>query len=214
MIEIEFNYWNKLHPILRDPFYCGWNAGHLLGLKDFKPIFLNAQFNKKFPKKPQRIFVGSMSEIHYWEQRWMEVVLGRILSYPQHTFQFLTRHPEVYTNYSFPKNCWLGVTIVEGIDSIEWMRFKMSYPDNLKFISLEPLIKQAIAKENSKADLRGIDWVILGAETGKRRGKIIPKKEWIENIIDYCRKDKIPVYLKDSLKGIYLGEIREFPKIN
>ncbi|GAH27769.1 unnamed protein product, partial [marine sediment metagenome] len=52
------------------------------------------------------------------------------------------------------------------------------------------------------------------AETGNRKNKIIPKKEWIENIIDYCKRDKIPIYLKDSLKDIYPEEIKEFPKIN
>jgi len=185
-----------------------------LDLIEFKLMFLHSQFKKKFPQKTQKIFVGSMSEIRFWEREWLLKVFKKIEGYPQHIFQFLTKYPKVYDSYIFPKNCWLGVTIVEGIDSIEWMRFKMSYPDNLKFISLEPLIKQAIAKENSKADLKGIDWVILGAETGKRRGKIIPKKEWVENIIDYCRKDKIPVYLKDSLKEIYPKEIKEFPKIN
>ena len=37
-------------------------------LKHFVPTFINSQYNKKLPKKPQRIFVGSMSEIYYWKK--------------------------------------------------------------------------------------------------------------------------------------------------
>ena len=46
---------------------------------------------------------------------------------------------------------------------------------------------------------------------GKRKGKIIPKKDWVENIVNYCKWKNIPIYLKDSLKEIYPIEIKEFP---
>ncbi len=66
-------------------------------------------------------------------------------------------------------------------------------------------------------NLEHIDWVIIGAETGNRKGKIIPKIEWILDILHYCQKTKIPVYLKDSLywiyKDIYPKEIKEFPEV-
>ena len=44
-------------------------------LKNYRPIFLESNFNKSFPKKPARIFVNSMSEIYYWKKEWMEAVL-------------------------------------------------------------------------------------------------------------------------------------------
>lgn len=171
-------------------FYSG-----LSGLKNFEPTFLVSQFNKKFPKKPQRIFVGSMSEIAHWDTRWMEVILGRILCYPQHTFQFLTRHPEVYLKYDFPKNCWLGITITDtkNYDYLEYQKFKISNPDNLKFICFEPLLNEI------SIDLENIDWAILGAETGGRKDRIFAKRRWIENILIDCYKKGIPVYIKDSI---------------
>jgi len=54
-------------------------------------------------------------------------------------------------------------------------------------------------------------WIIVGAETGNRQGKI-PKREWIQKIVDDCRFAKIPVFLKNNLAGIW-GEplIQEFP---
>ena len=186
-------------------------------LQDFKLTFSERQFDKKFPKKPQRIFVGSMSEIKYWEKRWMEVVLGRILCYPQHTFQFLTKHPEVYSKYNFPKNCWVGVTIVrnpkEGeSDRWDYYQFKQDNPNNLKFVCFEPLLMdmQLIYFLN----LEEIEWAIIGAETGNRKGKVIPKLDWVLEIVRYCEHNKIPIYIKDNLVRYYHDCIgyKEFPK--
>lgn len=59
-----------------------------------------------------------------------------------------------------------------------------------------------------------IDWVIIGAETGNRKGKVIPQKQWIESIIEECKKFNIPVFMKNSLIPI-VGEenmLREFPE--
>jgi len=212
--KIAKRFWKQML-IIECGYYCDqrpswtWHGQYYSDLLfNFKPAFLYSQFNKKFLEKPQRIFIGSMSEIAHWEKRWIEVILGKILCYPQHTFQFLTRHSEVYLNYNFPKNCWLGMTIADTKDFnyLEYQKFKISNPDNLKFVSFEPLLYRI------SINLEGIDWLIVGAETGNRKGKIIPKKEWIEDIINYCRDNNIPVYLKDSLKNIYPAEIKEFPE--
>jgi protein gp37 len=200
----EVNRQIKLHP------NWVWTGDHLNGLEGFKPTFLDAQFAKKFPKKPQRIFVGSMSEISNWKEKWVEKVLEKVRQYPQHTFQFLTRYPGIYFGkYKFPINCWLGTTITGPLNKgpmgyFTEKAFNMN-KDNLKFISFEPLLEEV--ELNFK-----VGWVIIGAETGNRKGKIIPKKEWVENIVSYCKDKNIPVYLKDSLKDIYPVEIKEFPK--
>jgi protein gp37 len=177
------------------------------------PTFLKVKFNKKFPKKPQRIFVGSMSEIYHWESGWVDMVIERIKKYPQHTFMFLTQHPEVYAQHLFAPNCWYGVTMTgnKPIERVGCIPTKKG----LKFLSIEPLLE--------KIDIGYIDdfepnWIIVGAETGKRKGKIIPKKEWIEDIVRYCKKNNIPIYLKDSvllgnIKNIYSEEIKEFPGV-
>jgi len=176
-------------------------------IKDFKPIILCSQFDKKFPKKPQRIFVGSMSEIYYWKPEWMERVLEKIRQYPQHTFQFLTKFPEIYSNWYFPINWWLGITINKDTDLWkDGFYYKKYYSlNNIKFLSIEPILEQITLLNLA------FNWIIIGAETGNRRGKVIPKREWIEDIVDYCRNNNIPVYLKDSLKEIYPVEIKEFP---
>ena len=176
-------------------------------LREFNPTFLYGQYFKHFPKKPQRIFVGSMSDIFYWDSDCMIGVFKKIKEYPQHTFQFLTKFPQIYLDYDFPKNCWLGLTIadINDYNYLEYQKFKISNPKNIKYVSFEPLLYRAFA------NLHDIDWVIIGAETGNRKGKVIPKREWIEDIVEYCKDKNIPVYLKDSLKEIYPMEIKEFP---
>jgi len=200
----ECKYYSKKHPD------WAWTGDQYTGLIDFKQTFLESQFDKKFPQKTQKIFVGSMSEIAHWEQKWIVDVIHKIEQCPQHIFQFLTRYPGIYREYNFPKNCWLGITITNN-KAFYNMDFTINNVNTkrTKFISIEPILKDIDIKRIVNSF--NLDWIIIGAETGNRKNKIIPKKEWIENIVNYCRKDKIPVYLKDSLKDIYSEEIKEFP---
>ena len=186
----------------------------------FNPTFIYSQYGKKFPKKPCRIFVDSMSDIAFWKPEWMRWVLKRITVYPQHTrhtFQFLTKQPEIYHQYYFPVNCWLGVTIVDNNDMCKLEAFDYLFnpnyeKKNLTFVSFEPLqehIDMSVVKKHQ------VDWVIIGAETGNRKGKIVPKHRWIEDTVDFCRYLKIPVFLKDNLKEIWKADlIQEFPEVN
>ena len=75
------------------------------------------------------------------------------------------------------------------------------------FVSIEPLLKPF-----GEFHLRGAEWVIIGAETGRRKNKVVPERKWIEDIVNGCRKVDIPVFMKSSLAEIW-GEplIQEFP---
>lgn len=75
--------------------------------------------------------------------------------------------------------------------------------DNIRFVSIEPI------HERINHDFRGLDWIIIGAETGHRQGKIVPEKEWISEIIERARARGLPVYIKDNVR--WSEEIREFP---
>jgi len=183
-------------------------------LKNFKPTFLESQFDKKFPKKPQRIFVGSMSEIAHWKAEWMNKVIFKIMEYPQHTFQFLTKHPRIYYDWAFPpENCWLGITVTgEEENGGEKNIFagdnaNLEY-HNIKYISFDPLLQKIYPEF-----MTDIDWVIIGAETGNRKGKVIPKLDWVLEIVRYCEHNKIPVYIKDNLVRYYHACVgyKQFP---
>ena len=176
------------------------------------PEWREKNFNKKFPQKSQKIFIGSMSEIRFWKGDWLSKVFKKIEGYPQHTFQFLTKYPYIYHRIEFPAKTWLGFTVTvnkdlaNGILHIKKLRDFSLTGKYLYFVSIEPILEKI-----NPLDLIFINWVIVGAETGKRKGKVIPKKDWIESIIKFCQDNDIPIYLKNSLREIYPVEIKEFP---
>ena len=63
-------------------------------------------------------------------------------------------------------------------------------------------------------DLTDISWVVIGTETGSRKGKVDSKKEWVFNIYNQCKEQGIPVFMKEDLLGIINENemIQEFPK--
>jgi protein gp37 len=150
-----------------------------------------------------------MSDITYWKVDWMIKVLNKIKEYPQHQFLFLTKNPVCYFKYEFPKNCWQGVMVTNNNELTTYQDI-LRFFQNKTFISLEPILEQI---DINYFDIESFNWVIIGAETGKRKGKIIPKKEWIENIRIFCQKNNIPYFEKNSLRAIVNRElIQEFPK--
>ena len=135
-------------------------------------------------------------------------MLDKIKEYPQHRFLFLTKEINVYDDYKFSQNCWLGITITNQIkmNFFADRLFETTFDEKNKiFISIEPIL------EEIKLYIKP-DWLIIGAETGNRKNKIIPKKEWIVNLLLAADKDNIPVFMKDNLKSVW-GEdlIQEFP---
>lgn len=57
-----------------------------------------------------------------------------------------------------------------------------------------------------------INWVIIGAESGNRKDKVIPKKEWIEDIVHVCEDHRIPVFMKESIRALMGSQFRqEYP---
>ena len=59
---------------------------------------------------------------------------------------------------------------------------------------------------------RGLRWTIVGAETGNRKEKITPKREQIQDIADMCNKNGIPLFMKESLRGLMGSDfVQEFP---
>lgn len=99
-----------------------------------------------------------------------------------------------------------------------------------KFISIEPLSCDICEVEDERESGKLLEhfllpdkhvvcskpffeWIIVGAETGRRKDKVVPKREWIEKLLNLCRKADIPLFMKSSLADIW-GEplIQEFPE--
>lgn len=169
--------------------------------------------------KPRTIFVGSMTDLfgEWVPDRWITDVFDACAKAPQHRYLFLTKNPKRYyklaeqgdtPNGKLPvaSNMWFGTTITSVKDPIFWGDTWNT------FLSVEPLLTDF--KELTTAlSKTSIKWVIIGAETGNRKDKVIPQKEWVSNIVENCNSSGIPVFMKNSLIPI-IGEEnmrRDFP---
>jgi len=165
-------------------------------------------------KKPSTIFVCSMADLFgdWVPDEWIGEVFKACEAAPQHRYLFLTKNPKRYIelfNKEILKpqgNIWYGVTITSQNDYDKLHELYKMFPRQINlFVSVEPIQEKIIFKLLP-------DWVIIGAETGKRKNKVIPNREWIENIVSRCVNNLIPVFMKNSLADIW-GKplIQEFP---
>ena len=176
----------------------------------FCPTFHRYRLDQpQHKKKPQNIFVGSMADLfgEWVPDEWIETVFKACEKAPQHRYLFLTKNGKRYEKYiqrEMPSNFWFGQTITEHNPEASQVYVGKDWNT---FTSLEPLLGDFPYFNASYTQ-----WVIIGAETGDRKGKVIPKREWIENIVNRCRLHKVPVFMKDSLADIWREPlIQEYP---
>lgn len=163
-------------------------------------------------KNGQNIFVCSMADLfgEWVPDRWIELVFATCKEHSLHNYLFLTKNPKRYAQLAaaerLPRqsNMWYGSTVT-GPE--QGYFYDVGYNT---FLSIEPILGEQRFIQNTVALPK---WVIIGAETGNRSGKVIPRREWIDDILSYCKEFDIPVFLKNSLKDMY-GEnlIQEWPK--
>ncbi len=136
--------------------------------------------------------------------KWLKTIMEVPLEFPQHTFIFLTKRPWELPKWNpWPYNCSVGATATnraQYITATSW-RGLDAINASVKFISFEPLMEQIGA---SLYRLKGVQWVIIGAETGNRKGKVLPQIEWVQEIEAAADEAGIPVFEKDNLTGIII----------
>jgi protein gp37 len=130
-------------------------------------------------RKPSRIFVNSMSDLFHEEVpvSFLKDVFEVIRQTPWHIYQILTkRHErlvELAPQLEWHENIWMGVS-VENQNYAHRVDYLRSCPAKVRFLSCEPLLGSL------KLDLTGIDWVIVGGESGHKHRPIKP--EWVREI--------------------------------
>jgi len=145
-------------------------------------------------KKPQTIFVNSMSDLFHKDvpEEFILKIFNVMNNAPWHTFQILTKRAERLAKVSdrlvWGKNIWMGVS-VENADYKTRIDYLRKIKAQVKFISFEPLID-----EIDMVNLRGIDWVIVGGESGPKARYMSP--EWVINLRNQCLAQKVPFFFK------------------
>ncbi len=145
-------------------------------------------------KKPQIIFVNSMSDLFHEDVPldFIQDVFTTMKQAKQHLFQVLTKRAERLIELSpvldWPENVWMGVT-VESHDYKDRIDCLRKTGAGIKFLSLEPLLDDI-----GELDLFGIDWVIVGGESGP--GARPMASDWVRCIRDQCLDQQIPFFFK------------------
>lgn len=167
--------------------------------------------------KPRTIFVCSMADLfgEWVPDKWIEQVFEACEAAPQHRYLFLTKNPkryvELYRNgiLRVRDSFWYGSTITNPNDPFYYSRMPDDNPHT--FCSIEPIL-EPIGIEPLGTMRVMPDWVIVGAETGNRKGKVAPRKEWIDEIADECKRIRTPIFMKESLRDLMGADFRqEFP---
>jgi protein gp37 len=145
-------------------------------------------------RSPKLVFVNSMSDLFHAKvpKMFVREVFGIIADTPQHTYQLLTKRStrmlRMADDLKWPSNLWLGVSVEDkrALGRVDDLR---ATPAAVKFLSCEPLIGPLPG-----LDLAGIDWVIVGGESGMRHRPVA--LEWVIAIRDVCVADGVPFFFK------------------
>ena len=145
-------------------------------------------------KKPQTIFVNSMSDLFHKDipLSFIRKVFNIMEQAHWHTFQILTKRAERLSEFAsllnWPDNVWMGVT-VENVSCVKRIDYLRDVRAAVRFLSLEPLLGSL-----PNMDLSCIDWVIVGGESGP--GARLMDEKWVLDIQQQCHKADVPFFFK------------------
>jgi protein gp37 len=145
-------------------------------------------------KKPQTIFVNSMSDLFHDEipLQYIQRVFKTMSRAHWHRFQVLTKRSsrlaEIQSHLDWPRNVWMGVS-VESERYVSRIAHLLTTAASVKFLSLEPLLGPL-----DRLPLTGIDWVIVGGESGP--GARPMDAAWARSIRDQCISQSVAFFFK------------------
>ena len=145
-------------------------------------------------KKPQMIFVNSMSDLFHKQvpKDFILKIFDTMNKASRHTFQILTKRAthleDLSSSLPWSENIWMGVT-VENSDYKERINSLRRTGAYIKFLSLEPLLGDV-----GVLNLEGIDWVIVGGESGPKARPI--KARWVHDIQEQCKEQNVSFFFK------------------
>ena len=145
-------------------------------------------------KQSHTIFVCSMADLFHElvPFDFIDRVMGTIQQAKQHRYQILTkrasRMAEYFSHHPVPENVWLGVT-VEAVATKSRIDFLRKVDAPIRFLSCEPLVEDL-----GDLDLSGIDWVIVGGESGVQARPMKP--EWVRSIMKQANEQNAAFFFK------------------
>lgn len=172
----------------RHPFFTGFDPQP-------RPERLNQPYRWRTPR---RVFVNSMSDLFgdFVPDSYLARVFEVMRATPQHRYQVLTKRAARMATWTAEQkwitpapNVWLGVSVENvrhGLPRIELLRRTSAA---VRFLSIEPLLEDLTG-----LDLHGIDWVIVGGESGP--GARPMEVRWVQRIRDQCQRAGVAFFFK------------------
>ena len=170
-------------------------------------------------RSPRMVFVNSMSDLFH--PNVPSCAISNLIytadRTPQHIIVVLTKRPKRMSHWELAHNMWAGVTVCNQAE-LPKLDILREIPAAKRFVSIEPLL-EGIGEIN----LDGIDWVIVGGESGVNARKCEPN--WIRTIVEQCQNASVPVFVKQmgsmwdrcvDHQGGYWGpglNVREWPAV-
>lgn len=149
-------------------------------------------------KRPRMIFVNSMSDLFHKDvdRAYIDQVFEAMELADWHVFQVLTKRSSLMRNYvktrydggPVPAHIWLGVS-VEDAAHVSRIGHLKDVNSDARFISFEPLLGPI-----DEVDLRGVEWAIVGGESGPGARPMRPA--WARRLRDICERDGVAFFFK------------------
>lgn len=146
-------------------------------------------------KKPTVYFVNSMSDLFQEAVpfTFIDQVIEIVRETPRHTYQILTKRAgrmrQYFETRSVPDNAWLGVSVENQKHGIPRIPHLAAIDAKTKFLSVEPLLEDL-----GLIDLSGIQWVIVGGESGHKARPMRP--EWVIGVQEQCQEAGVDFFFK------------------
>ena len=182
-------------------------------------------------KKPRRIFIQSMGDLFHEDISvdFMNEIYSVICRCSQHIFIVPTKRPENIKDKMFafyhngeklyfsmdamPKNLWLGVSVSTQEDADRLIPILLQIPAAVRFVSVEPMLEDIDLYHYVFPTFndRGLDWLIIGCESGPPKKRRRCLTEWIENLVRQGSDAGVPVFVKQAFA--YGGKLVKMPEI-
>jgi protein gp37 len=152
-------------------------------------------------KKPRMVFVDSMSDLFHESvpDAYIEQIMDTMLLANWHTYQVLTKRSERMRYWHTRRmqdhdvqgnHIWWGVSVEDRKHGLPRIADLQATPVSMRFLSIEPLLEDL-----GEIPLRGINWVIVGGESGPGARRI-PIGGWVRDIRDQCARANVPFFFK------------------
>lgn len=190
--------------------YARNNVRRFHTIDDFaKPEYFQNKLRLMDRPRPQNLLLTGMSDFSGWKEAWREEIFTRMAANPQHQYLFLTKRPKEIDFATTLSNAWFGVTVTCAKEKERIQQLRQHIKGKHYHVTFEPMFDDI-----GEVDLSGIDWIVIGTETGKRKGKAVSEPRWVWSLTQQAHKLDIPVFMKEDLIPI-MGEenmVQELPQ--